>query len=125
MVSRVMFAESALSTTARNRGLSAISLPPSRAATVISRISLVKILPRLASCAALRWRIFDHLLRPAISSSYVLYCFNAKTALWQDRRFLKLQVYGCLTPTHAAEQHSLLQGHASWDKRPSVFWGRQ
>src|SRR5690554_7626528 len=65
-VSLGMLLESALSTAVRRRGLSAGSGPPSRAATVSSRISLLKILPRLASWAALRCLILDHLLWPAI-----------------------------------------------------------
>src|SRR5690606_32016851 len=69
MVSRVMLAVSALSTAARNRGLSAGTGPPNLAATVSSRISLVNILPRLASCAALRCLIFAHLGCPAMKSS--------------------------------------------------------
>ena len=62
MVSRVMLFDKALSTAVRNLGLSATSGPPSLAATVSSRISLVKILPRLASCAALRCLMLAHLL---------------------------------------------------------------
>src|SRR5690606_39255781 len=65
-VSRGIQAPSALSMMARNRGLSAGSPPPLRADTVNSRISLVKILPRLASCAALRCLILAHLLCPAM-----------------------------------------------------------
>src|SRR5690554_3099137 len=65
-VSLGMLLESALSTAVRRRGLSAGSGPPSRAATVSSRISLLKILPRLASWAALRCLILDHLLWPAM-----------------------------------------------------------
>src|SRR5690606_11093936 len=49
-----MFDDNALSTAARRRGLLFGSPPPARAATPISRISLVKILPRLASLAFLR-----------------------------------------------------------------------
>src|SRR5689334_14075018 len=53
-VSLVMLADRALSIAARRRGLPAGS-PPPRAATVISRISLVKSLPRRASSALLRF----------------------------------------------------------------------
>src|SRR5690242_1495580 len=49
-----MFAVRALSIAARRRGLLAGSPPPARAATPISRISLVNTLPRLASVAFLR-----------------------------------------------------------------------
>src|SRR5690242_15375864 len=54
MVSLVMLADSALSTAARRRGLAAGSATPARVATVISRISLVYTLARLASSAFLR-----------------------------------------------------------------------
>src|SRR5690606_16421902 len=66
MTSRDMLAVRALSTTRRRRGLSSITPPPVRAATVISRMNLVKILLRLASWAALRWRVLAHLEWPAI-----------------------------------------------------------
>src|SRR6478735_10420481 len=49
-----MFIDSALSTAVRRRGFALTSLPPARAATASSRISLVKTFPRLASCAFLR-----------------------------------------------------------------------
>src|SRR6185312_918845 len=54
MVSLVMLADSALSTAARRRGLPPGSATPARVATVISRISLVNTLARLASSAFLR-----------------------------------------------------------------------
>ena len=56
----------ALSTASRRRGLELRSLPPMRAAIVISRISLVKSLPRFLSWAPLRCWMFAHLLCPAI-----------------------------------------------------------
>src|SRR5690348_11632823 len=59
----------ALSTASRRRGLAFGSLPPSLAATVISRIRREKILPRLASDAALRCLMFAHLLWPAMAAS--------------------------------------------------------
>ncbi|MNH29194.1 hypothetical protein D3C79_894090 [compost metagenome] len=62
MVSRVMLLVRAAVTAARRRGLFAGSGSPMRAEVVISRISLVKILPRLASCAALRCLMLAHLL---------------------------------------------------------------
>src|SRR5689334_8657966 len=49
-----MFIDKALSTAVRRRGFALTSLPPARAATASSRISLVKTFPRLASCAFLR-----------------------------------------------------------------------
>jgi hypothetical protein len=51
MLSLGMLAARALSTTSRRRGLAAGSPPPTRAAVAISRMILVKILPRLASSA--------------------------------------------------------------------------
>jgi len=48
-----MFASLALRIASRSRGLPSGSPPPMRAAIVISRISLVKTLPRLASTEAL------------------------------------------------------------------------
>src|SRR5258706_6168163 len=59
----------ALSIARRSRGLLGASLPPSFAATVISRIRREKILPRLASVAALRCLMFAHLLWPAMDQS--------------------------------------------------------
>src|SRR5437764_15474735 len=56
----------ALSTASRNRGLLDTSPVPSFAATVISRISRLKIAPRFASVAALRCLMFAHLLWPAM-----------------------------------------------------------
>ena len=61
MVSRVIFATSAFSTTARKRGLDATSPPPKRAAVTISRINFVTTLARLASCFALRCFVLAHL----------------------------------------------------------------
>src|SRR5690606_8438635 len=54
MTSLVMLAASALSMPLRKRGFPPGSPPPARAATEISRISLVKIFPRRASSAFLR-----------------------------------------------------------------------
>src|SRR5512141_403848 len=56
----------ALSTARRSRGLAEESLPPSLAATVISRIRRVEILPRFASAAAFLCLMFAHLLWPAM-----------------------------------------------------------
>src|SRR5690606_11732365 len=49
-----MLADSPLSIAVRRRGFPPGSPPPARAATVTSRMILVKILPRLASVAFLR-----------------------------------------------------------------------
>ena len=61
-----IFASQAFSIAKRKRGLDAGSPPPCFAATVISLISLVKILPRWASTRAFLCWIFAHLLCPAI-----------------------------------------------------------
>src|SRR5215471_17685703 len=61
-----MLLSTALSTARRRRGLLDASGPPSFAATVISRMRRVKILPRLASLAALRCLMLAHLLWPAM-----------------------------------------------------------
>src|SRR6266581_6359166 len=66
MVSFGMLLSMALSTASRRRGLLDASPPPSLAATVISRMSRVKILPRLASLAAFLCLMFAHLLCPAM-----------------------------------------------------------
>src|SRR5690606_11890354 len=68
MTSLVMFAASALPIAVRRRGLLPGSPPPVRAATEISRMSLVKILPRFASCAPLRCWMLAHLEWPAIAA---------------------------------------------------------
>src|SRR5688572_23491738 len=54
MTSLDMFTDRPRSMAARRRGLPVGSPPPARAATPISRITLVKILPRWASVAFLR-----------------------------------------------------------------------
>src|SRR5512139_2628237 len=59
-----MFSARAAKTAARRRGLPFTSPPPMRAATVISLISLVKILPRLASLAPFLCLMLAHLLCP-------------------------------------------------------------
>ena len=62
MVSLFMFAFNALVTTSRKREFELSSEPPMRAATVISRINFVNILPRFASCTLFLNLIFAHLL---------------------------------------------------------------
>src|SRR5215470_6685195 len=73
----------ALSIASRSRGFIDASAPPSRAATVISLISRVMILPRFASVAAFLCLMFAHLLWPAMvapSSCYAkLYRRNEVT----------------------------------------------
>src|SRR5688572_28405134 len=56
----------ALSMARRSRGFMPGSPPPRRAATVISLIRRVKILPRFASVAAFLCLMFAHLLWPAM-----------------------------------------------------------
>ncbi len=80
IVSLGMFWSRALSTASRRRGLAATSPPPSRAATVISLMSRVKILPRFASVAALRCLMFAHLLWPAMNCSPVRWSRYCKPA---------------------------------------------
>src|SRR4051794_12847686 len=67
IVSFGMFWSVALSHASRRRGLADGSPPPRRAATVISRMRRVKILPRLASAAAFLCLMLAHLLWPAIN----------------------------------------------------------
>ena len=57
-----MFWSVALSIASRSLGFIEGSAPPILAATVISRMRRVKILPRLASVAAFLCLIFAHLL---------------------------------------------------------------
>src|SRR5437870_1249816 len=66
IVSLGMLFAVALSHARRSRGFAFGSPPPRRAATVISLIRRVKILPRFASVAALRCLMFAHLLWPAM-----------------------------------------------------------
>ena len=56
----------------RRRGLADRSPPPARAATVISRMMRVQILPRFSSWRPLRCWIFAHLLCPATRDPLVL-----------------------------------------------------
>ena len=69
MLSPGMFAARASSIARRRRGLPLGSPPPMRAATVISLISLVKILPRLASAAPFLCLIVDHLEWPLMAQT--------------------------------------------------------
>src|SRR5690348_8334393 len=62
-----MFSFLAAAMAVRSRGLESGSPPPTRAAMVISRISLVKMRPRLASVAAFLCLIVAHLECPDIS----------------------------------------------------------
>src|SRR6202049_4401773 len=67
MVSPGTLFERASTRALRSRGLAFGSPPPRRAATVISRKTLVNTLPRRASVAALRCLIVLHLLWPDIA----------------------------------------------------------
>src|ERR1700730_12711064 len=60
MLSLGMFSFLAARIAVRRRGLEVTSPPPTRAAMVISRISLVKMRPRLASVAAFLCLIVAH-----------------------------------------------------------------
>src|SRR5687767_15224168 len=64
MLSAGMLTLLALSTAVRRRGLEATSPPPMRAAMLISRMILVKILPRLASRAPFLCLMEAHLECP-------------------------------------------------------------
>src|SRR5688572_31406042 len=66
MLSPGRFCSRAFSSARRRRGLPEGSPPPSRAATVISRISRVKTLPRFASARSLRCLTLAHRLWPAM-----------------------------------------------------------
>ena len=68
MLSAGMFTDLAFSTAVRNRGLELGSPPPMRAAIDISRMILVKILPRLASRAPFLCLMEAHLECPDIGS---------------------------------------------------------
>src|SRR5512147_390930 len=69
MLSAGMLAAFALSYTVRRRGLLSGSPPPRRAAIVISRISFVKTLPRLASSAPFLCLMVCHLECPDIDGA--------------------------------------------------------
>ena len=64
ILSAGMFAAFAFRSTVRRRALLAGSPPPERAATLISRMILVKILPRLESLAAFLCLVVAHLEWP-------------------------------------------------------------
>src|SRR2546423_6174128 len=66
ILSAGMFSARALCTARRRRKLASGSPPPSLADTVISRVSLVKSWPRLASAAPFFRLIVAHLLCPDI-----------------------------------------------------------
>src|SRR5690242_20247013 len=67
IVSLGMFASRAATTAARRRGFAAGSGSPVLAATVSSRMILVKTLARFASCAPLRYMMFLNCERPAMT----------------------------------------------------------
>src|SRR6185503_11472703 len=67
IVSRVMLASRAAIIAARSRGFEPGSAAPSRAAVVISRISLVKTFALAASCRPLRCMMFLNWEWPAIA----------------------------------------------------------
>src|SRR5688572_27929719 len=69
MVSPGMLSFFAASTAVRSRGFALMSPPPRRAATVISLMSLVKILPRLESFAAFLCLIVLHFEWPDMANA--------------------------------------------------------
>src|SRR5438477_12529431 len=71
MFSRGMFSARALCTASLRRKLASASPPPSLAATVISRVSLVKSWPRFASAAPFLRLIVAHLLCPDMVSPHL------------------------------------------------------
>src|SRR5689334_16135059 len=79
-----MLLRRASSSARRRRALAEASPPPMRAATVISLMIFVKILPRLASCAPFRCLMLDHLLWPLMNllprcrSALLYHCCEAK-----------------------------------------------
>src|SRR5512139_583222 len=68
IVSDGMLTALAFSTASRRRGLSFTSPPPWRAATMISRITRVQILPRFSSWRPLRCWMLAHLECPAMKA---------------------------------------------------------
>src|SRR5512147_1088286 len=68
MLSAGMLTALAASTAVRSRGLPVRSPPPTRAATVISRMSLVKARPRCASTLAFLCLMLAHLLCPDMTA---------------------------------------------------------
>jgi hypothetical protein len=74
MFSLGIFSLLAAATAVLSLGLASMSPPPMRAATVISLISLVKILPLFASVAAFLCLMLDHLLCPDMCTS----CLNSE-----------------------------------------------
>src|SRR5260221_14710258 len=73
MLSAGMFEALALSTAVRRRGLLSMSPPPMRAAIVISRITLVKSLPGLASSAPFLCLMECHFECPDMTFSYRIF----------------------------------------------------
>src|SRR5688500_16401810 len=84
MLSAGMFTALALSTAVRRRGFELGSPPPRRAAIDISRMILVKVLPRLASRAPFLCLIDAHLECPDIGGLLTVCVVN---------RGLKMGVY--------------------------------
>src|SRR5262245_65410716 len=82
MLSLGMLAARALSITRRSRGLLPGSPPPRRAAVAISRISLVKIFPRLASRAPFLRLMVAHLEWPDMIAGVARACGDGQ----RDRR---------------------------------------
>src|SRR6185295_14720415 len=94
MLSLGMLLLRAVKTAVRSRGLALMSPPPMRAATVISLISFVKILPRLASFAAFLCLIVLHFEWPDMANASGFGTFGPVTTGGfdgQPRRLAHLQ----------------------------------
>src|SRR5271155_2429050 len=84
MLSLGIFSFLAASMAERRRGFESESPPPTRAAMVISRISLVKMRPRLASVAAFLCLIVAHLECPDMQLPHRnLQKYGCAAALWK------------------------------------------
>src|SRR5688572_9959981 len=103
MLSPGRFCSRAFSSARRRRGFPAGSPPPRRAATVISRISRVKILPRLASARSLRCLTLAHRLWPAMVL-IILYVMAAPLLVAKNER-VELGLLPAL-----ANRHGLITG---------------
>src|SRR5262245_52066679 len=103
MLSLGRFCSRAFSSARRRRGLPPGSPPPSRAATVISRIRRVKILPRLASARSLRCLTLAHRLWPAMV--LIILTVMAAPLLVASTGKVELQLLPAL-----ANRHGLITG---------------
>src|SRR5882672_6690250 len=105
-----MLLSKALSTARRRRGFMSGSPPPIRAATVISLMSRVKILPRFASWRPLRCWMFAHLLCPAI---WVSCCF----VLAYERENVMVTFASRPSPERKSLRSALRKQSGGWRQR--------